>query len=115
MKKYLLWSFERGSFHYDIICGIILAFILFTPVRIFPDRPDFMRYWLGPDVRQAHDDDDMPVYTVRLQTPVFSSNEVNIQAALQSLHDALKKPVQPSRMEPIYDTYGALVAYAIWP
>ena len=41
MKKYLLWTFERGSRPYDVICIVILAFIFLTPHSLFHDRPDY--------------------------------------------------------------------------
>jgi hypothetical protein len=31
LRKTLIWSYERGSLQYDFICGLILAFIFFTP------------------------------------------------------------------------------------
>ncbi|HTV56387.1 MAG TPA: hypothetical protein VMI06_15900 [Terriglobia bacterium] len=34
-----LWSYERGSWQYDIICAVILAFIFMTPTSWFHDRP----------------------------------------------------------------------------
>jgi hypothetical protein len=116
MKRFLLWSFERGSIHYDIICGIIFAFILIAPGRVFNDRPDFMRVpVLGPNVRPSHDDDGNKVFTVKLQTGVFSTDsEESRQAALKSLAAELKTPIEPSKMEPVHDTTGALVAYAVW-
>jgi hypothetical protein len=33
------WSYERGSWQYDIICALILAFIFITPSSWFHDRP----------------------------------------------------------------------------
>lgn len=33
------WSYERGSWQYDIICGVIVAFIFLTPRSFFHDRP----------------------------------------------------------------------------
>jgi len=114
MKRFLLWSFERGSIHYDIICGIILAFILIP--WAFNDRPDYMRVSaFEPYVRPSHDDDGNKVFTVKLQTGVFSTDsEESRQAALKSLADELKMPIDASKMEPVHDTTGALVAYAIW-
>src|SRR5262245_43463603 len=40
LKKVLFWSYERGSWQYDVMCVLILAFILFTPNRIFDRRGD---------------------------------------------------------------------------
>jgi hypothetical protein len=33
------WSYERGSWQYDVICAVILAFIFMTPTSWFHDRP----------------------------------------------------------------------------
>jgi hypothetical protein len=35
LRKTLIWSYERGTLQYDIICGLILAFIFFTPRSCF--------------------------------------------------------------------------------
>ena len=38
-KRAIFWSYERGSWQYDIIVVLILAFIFLTPARWFHDRP----------------------------------------------------------------------------
>jgi hypothetical protein len=35
LRKTLIWSYERGTLQYDIICGLILAFVFFTPRSCF--------------------------------------------------------------------------------
>jgi len=35
LRKTLVWSYERGTLQYDIICGLILAFIFFVPRSCF--------------------------------------------------------------------------------
>jgi hypothetical protein len=35
LKKTLFWSYERGSWQYDIMCVLILVFIFFAPNRFF--------------------------------------------------------------------------------
>jgi hypothetical protein len=35
----IFWTYERGSWQYDIICAVILAFIFLTPASWFHDRP----------------------------------------------------------------------------
>ena len=39
ITRALFWSYERGSWQYDIICVIILGFIFLTPTKWFHDRP----------------------------------------------------------------------------
>lgn len=35
----VFWSYDRGSWQYDVICAVILAFIFITPSSWFHDRP----------------------------------------------------------------------------
>jgi hypothetical protein len=35
LSRILLWSFDRGTWQYDVIVGLILAFIFFTPRTLF--------------------------------------------------------------------------------
>src|SRR5215467_14081753 len=39
LKKTLFWSYERGSWQYDVMCVLILAFIFFAPNRFFHTQP----------------------------------------------------------------------------
>jgi hypothetical protein len=40
LKSYFYWTYERGSFHYDVMVTLILAFIFITPfVWNYGDRP----------------------------------------------------------------------------
>jgi hypothetical protein len=38
-KRFLLWDFKRGSWQYDVVVGLILAFIFVMPRGIFRDQP----------------------------------------------------------------------------
>lgn len=38
VKSIILWSYERGSWQYDLLCIVILAFIFLTPNYIFDRR-----------------------------------------------------------------------------
>ena len=33
------WNFQRGTIPYDILCGLILAFIFFVPRACFAPKP----------------------------------------------------------------------------
>ena len=40
LKGYLFWTYELGSFHYDVMVSLILAFIFIAPHFIdFKDQP----------------------------------------------------------------------------
>jgi len=114
MKRFLLWSFERGSRPYDAICLIILAFIFVTPPSVFHDRPDFMRVSNTEPVRRTKDNNGNTVYTVQVNTPVFTPAKAVEKAAIDRLHEVVHEKFEISRTVPVYNTRGALGAYSIW-
>ena len=114
MKRFLLWSFERGSTQYDVICLGILAFIFLAPRSIFNDRPDFMRVSADQIIRKTSDDDGNTVFSVKVGTTIFSRQRLSEEAAVERLRTWLGVPIVVSHAEPVYDTTGALVAYSIW-
>jgi len=38
LKKTLFWSYDRGSWQYDVMCVLILAFIFLAPNSMFIQR-----------------------------------------------------------------------------
>src|SRR5947207_8257457 len=105
MKKYLLWTFERGSRPYDVICVVILAFIFLTPPAAFNDRPDSTRVSSDQTIRQINDDDGKQVLRVEVKTE---------QDAVDRVKASLGDAVTISRTKPEDDSAGALVAYSVW-
>ena len=114
MKKYLLWSVERGSRPYDVICFVILAFIFLTPSWAFNDRPDFMRIDRNEPVRRTTDDNRNVVFTVQVNTSLFTPAAAAEKAAIDRLREVVHEKFEVSRTVPIYDSIGALIAYSIW-
>jgi hypothetical protein len=107
MKRFLLWSFERGSVQYDVICVVILAFIFIMPPAFFDDRPDTHPHLFDQAaIRPIIDDDGRRGWQV--------DNVKTEQDAVERLKAALGEAVTVSRTEPVYDAEGALVAYSVW-
>ena len=40
LKKILFWSYDRGTWQYDVMCVLILAFVFLAPASAFQNRPD---------------------------------------------------------------------------
>jgi len=36
--RVIFWRYQRGSWQYDILCGLILLFIFLTPREVFDGR-----------------------------------------------------------------------------
>ncbi len=67
LRNTLLWSHRRGSWQYDVICALIVAFIMLTPRTLFNDRPsatvvreiaaveeDMRLFWVEPESLRGH-------------------------------------------------------------
>lgn len=39
MKRFILWDYPRAGWQYDVVVGLILAFIFLTPREWFRDQP----------------------------------------------------------------------------
>ena len=39
LKRFILWDYPRASWPYDVMVGIILAFVFLTPRAWFRDQP----------------------------------------------------------------------------
>lgn len=46
LRKIWYWSYERGSWQYDVMCVAILGFIFLIPGRVFDD-PEASPRWEG--------------------------------------------------------------------
>ena len=115
MRRFLLWSFDRGSIQYDAICAVILGFIFLTPPMRINDRPSYMRISADdPEVRESLDN-GIVVYTVKLKSATLRDDAVHQATALKTLEEYLKVPVPPvSPIKPVKTTRGVIIAYAVW-
>jgi hypothetical protein len=113
MKRILLWTFDRGSFHWDIMCLLILAFLFLIPRDSFHDVPDFMKVPDTGNIRVSHPNGNT-IYTVRLETPVFVDSDETRNMAKGMLQTYLKSPIEPPRTQPIRNWTGRVIGYALW-
>ncbi len=54
VRPVLIWSYDRGTLQYDIICGLILAFIFFTPRSCFLKKANAAHVGAASAVSSAH-------------------------------------------------------------
>jgi hypothetical protein len=114
MKRHLLWTFERGSFQWDMMCLLILAFLFLIPRDTFNDVPDFMKVPSAGTLRATPDRSGNTIFTVRLETPSFLDTDGTRTMATGMLEKSLGISVHPTRIQPIRDWTGRLTGYAIW-
>ena len=117
MKNWIIWKFGRGSFQYDVLCGLILIAIFLIPAAVFNDRPDFRRLSSEDEVQRVLDGDGNVVYWVQVDASIFSNPSEELeQEAREKLQAFVRseEPVAIYRIEPIDNTRGTLAAYSFW-
>lgn len=113
MRRILLWTFDRGSFQWDVLCLLILAFMFAIPRDAFKDVPEFMKVPSSGSLKKTEKDGNT-IYTSKLETPVFLDRTETRRLAEEMLERSLGYPVKPLRIQPIRDWTGRVIGYAIW-
>ncbi len=54
LSRILFWNYPRGTWQYDVACGLILAFIFLTPKSVF-DRSLFSEWKRPQEVQEPKD------------------------------------------------------------
>lgn len=112
LKGYFFWTYERGSFHYDVMVTLILAFIFATPFAWnYGDHPQ-------PDKLAANS------VLVKLAGPGsyvydIQAREVNGAAAplevqLEQKIKAVSGVVTLDRFEAVKEPDGKIISYRVW-
>ena len=66
LGRFLFWDYARGSWQYDVMVGLILAFIFLTPRDIFNDQPKAANivilrggFWIDPQLLAGVPDNEL--------------------------------------------------------
>jgi len=103
--RFILWDYPRGGWQYDLMVGLILAFIFFTPRDFFRDQPrpatimlleghegsDVL--WLAPNLLQG-----VPEAGRRAQATVL-------------IEGKLRRKIELVRLDPLLDAESEITGY----
>jgi hypothetical protein len=100
LVRIVFWSFERGTWPYDVAVAVIVVFVLFSPRSWFNDRPPVSMMPEAAEIVSAMVElrgtdpvDGAPIY--RVDARLISRDEPNME---QALRDAVRKHAsQPPR------------------
>jgi hypothetical protein len=117
LSKTLFWSYERGTWQYDLAVILILLFVLATPARWFHDQPESGEPAAPGQVQLISQEGNRLTYRVdaRILAPPT-------RLALQTdLHTALKEALPElhsgnfsiAKIEPLRDEQGTVIAYQV--
>ncbi|MGH9570750.1 MAG: hypothetical protein ACRD4F_13975 [Candidatus Angelobacter sp.] len=113
IKGYLFWTYERGSFHYDVMVTVILLFIFVAPHFInFKDQPA-ERAQARSGIIVTPDGNRGFIYQVDAGQ-VDAQDEGMVRTNFLGVIRPIAGPVSISRLEAVRDQAGHIVAYRAW-
>jgi hypothetical protein len=115
IKRAIFWSYERGSWQYDIICVLILAFIFLTPTHWFHDRPRLqlsdLRHVQG--IVEVSHTDQVWVYQLDARLVESLGAVPPHEAVHQLLLQRVKPPFEIESIKPILGTGDVILGYTV--
>jgi len=112
IRGYILWQYERGTLHYDIMVTLILIFILFSPRVInFNDKP-IARNPHPTDVVVTADAEGRLVY--QISASAISPGDYNsVRDQLLRIIEPISGAVSIVSYEPVPDGKGKIQSYKV--
>ena len=106
IMSYVFWTYERGSFHYDVMVTLILIFVFAGPHFIdFKDKP--------ADFRASQTGIVSFVYQAEASA-VDAQDEGMVRANFARFLRPKVGAVTIDRVEAVRDASGHIVAYRAW-
>ena len=108
------WTYERGTWQYDIMCFLIVAFILFTPRSWFNDKPLTLNAPTS-DVVLLLNEPSQKIYQLRAALLDATSDAPLKQGIQTVLRSFTGKSMEITRIEPAErDSRGQVISYEVW-
>ena len=123
MVRTIFWSYERGSWPYDLMVVAIVAFVLLTPSKWFHDRPRSTDAEES-GVRLVSQNSDNQTRTYRLDAKVLSPEKRSARATPElerETHDILGRNVpdlqdhtfQVLQIDPVREQRRSVIYYDV--
>jgi hypothetical protein len=117
LSKTFFWSYERGTWQYDLGVILILVFVLLTPRNWFRDKPESGAPVAPGQVLLLSTEGNRVTYRVDARilappTKLALQNDLHtaLQEALPELHNG---NFSIAKIEPMRDEQGTVTAYRV--
>jgi hypothetical protein len=113
IRGYILWSYERGTLHYDIMVTLILLFVFISPRYInYKDKP-VERNPHPTGVMVIPDEKGGFIYQIPASA-VNATPGADIRQQLEWIIEPISGAVSVSRYETVKDAAGRPQSYKVW-
>jgi hypothetical protein len=117
LSKTFFWSYERGTWQYDVAVILILVFVLLTPREWFHDQPEGGGPAAPGQVLLLSKEGNRQTYRVDariLAPPTKLALQNDLRTALQQALPELRNGnFSVSKIEPLRDEQGTVIAYQV--
>jgi hypothetical protein len=119
LRSYLFWTYERGSFHYDVMVTLILIFLFLSPRFIeYNDRPVETVALHASEVlvKEAGtvNGSSRFMFQIRKDEIGNAKTDAELRAAILRAVEPISGEVTIDRYEPVLDSHGQIIAYDAW-
>ena len=112
IRGYILWQYERGTLHYDIMVTLILIFIFFSPRVInFNDKP-ISRDPHPTEVIVTSDTEGHLLYQIEANA-VKAGDDQSVRSQLLHIIEPISGAVSIVSYEPVKDVKGKVQSYKV--
>jgi hypothetical protein len=113
IRGYILWSYERGSLHYDIMVTLILLFVFISPYFInFKDKP-VERNPHPTGVVVIPGENGEFIYQIQASA-VNTADGKDVRRQLEQIIEPISGAVSITRYETLKDSSGHPLSYKVW-
>jgi hypothetical protein len=119
LRGYFWWTYERGSFHYDVMVTVILLFLFVSPRFVdFKDRPVTTVATHASEVlvREAGSRGNSArfLYQIRTEDMGETKTDDEVRGAILRVVEPVSGEVTIEKYEPVADANGRVIAYNVW-
>ena len=116
LKSYFFWTYERGSFHYDVMVTLILLFLFVSPRFIgFQDKPvpeiPMQKSEVLVKAAPSASGEAEFVYEVRVDDLHGAKTDADIRDAILKVVEPIAGAVTLEKYTPVADPKGHVIAY----
>jgi hypothetical protein len=112
LKSYFFWTYERGSFHYDVMVTLILVFIFITPfVWNYGDRPQPGKLAANSVLVKLAGPGS---YVYDVPAGEVHTNGTPLDAQLQQQIQVVSGAVTMDKYEAVKEPGGRVLTYRVW-
>jgi hypothetical protein len=116
LRKYIFWTYERGSFHYDVMVTLILLFLFVSPRFIdFKDKPvrevPLQHSEVLVKASRGSGHEAKFIYEIRVDDLRGAKTDAELRDAILTVVEPIAGDVTLQKYTPVVDTKSHIVAY----